>query len=278
MNIYEEVTEKIIMQLENRQIPWIQPWKNGAYAWSRATGKAYSILNSLLLAPGEYATFNQISKEGGKVFKGSKAYKVLFYKPITVEDTSEEKPKVIPILQHFLVYNVATQTTLSLKHNQNGSEVKPIEAAEDLINNYVCRENICLKNSSPSSQAFYNMTKDEIVVPQKSQFNSIEAYYNTVFHEMAHSTGHSSRLNRPLKGYIADKDSYSKEELIAELTAASLCCAMGIDTGATMQDNLSYIQGWLNVLQNDKTMIVKAASKSGKAFDYIMEGLKIKSK
>jgi len=110
-------------------------------------------------------------------------------------------------------------------------------------------------------------------MPAKSLFNLAEEYYSTLFHELTHSTGHSTRVGREGIEDIAafGSESYSKEELIAEMGAAMLCGVTGISP-ATIPNSAAYLQGWINRLRGDSKLLVSAASQAQKAADYIQGG------
>lgn len=122
-----------------------------------------------------------------------------------------------------------------------------------------------------NKEAYYNPYNDKINIPAKKFFETIEGYYEALFHEMVHSTGHKSRLNRfnEVDQFVFGSSSYSKEELIAEIGAAMLCAKAGIEQ-KTLNNSVAYIQGWLKALANDRTLIVKAAAKAQEAVNYIL--------
>ena len=125
-------------------------------------------------------------------------------------------------------------------------------------------------NHQEGDRAFYRPTTDEIVLPIRKQFVSTAEYYSTLFHELAHSTGHSSRLNRLDKIAAFGSDVYSKEELVAEIGAAALVNHCGLETSTSFRNNTAYIQNWLSVLKGDKRFIVSAAGKAEKAVNLIL--------
>ncbi|MCD7817944.1 MAG: antirestriction protein, partial [Lachnospiraceae bacterium] len=137
---------------------------------------------------------------------------------------------------------------------------------------YVSRTGIDFKECA-SNQAFYSPMQDKVVVPMKSQFQNIEEYYSTTFHELTHSTGHASRLDRFTDGRAAafGSETYSKEELVAEIGSANILNRLGIETEKSFKNSAAYIQSWLRVLKNDNKFIVSAASKAEKAVEYIMQ-------
>lgn len=272
-SVYELVTERIMDQLDKGIIPWQKPWIGRAKAWSRSTGKTYSFINQCLLPyEGEYATFKQIQAEGGKVKAGEKASIVVFYKLYIIDEevNGEIVKKKIPTLKWYYVFNIANQVEgLEEKHNIKGKYkgADPISECEQLIEQYTDREGIKIY---PGPQALYNQTGDYIVLPKKKAFIDTPEYYSTAFHEMAHSTGHEKRLNRLEKGATFGEKGYSKEELVAEITASALLSSLGVETPDSMRNNIAYIQNWLKVLENDKRMIVLASGRAEKAFKMIM--------
>lgn len=275
-NLYEEITSRIIAQLENGVIPWEQPWVDGAGAWSRATGKNYSLLNQMLLPRGEYATIKQINEAGGKVNKGAAAKQVVFWKMLKTTETidGEEVEKTIPMLRYYNVFNVETDTNLEIKHKKfvaQGQKNK-IDKMEQIKDDYVAKSGVSF-TACDSSRAYYTPTKDAVIVPRIEQFQSVAEYYSTLFHELAHSTGHESRLNRFVAKTVAfgDED-YSREELVAELTACSILANNGVETDASFRNNSAYIGGWLKALKDDNKALVWASSRAEKAYNLIMNG------
>lgn len=129
----------------------------------------------------------------------------------------------------------------------------------------------CPKIRNAGDRAYYSCSTDNVTMPLQALFHSMEEYYSTLFHELAHSTGHDTRLNRKeLKEHDGfGGENYSKEELTAELTAAFLCAISGIEQ-KTLTNSIAYIQGWLKALNNDKTLILKAASQAQAAADFIL--------
>ena len=273
MDIYSEVTTRIIAQMEEGVIPWQKPWVACGKAISHATGKAYSLLNQMLLGrPGEYLTFKQVQAEGGKVRKGAKAQMVVFWKWITVTDDETQEEKEVPFLRYYNVFHIDQCEGVTAKHTTetafpDGAE--PLEAAQEIIYDYLSREGVNLSHEE-GDRAFYRPSTDEVVLPICKQFVSTAEYYSTVFHELTHSTGHPSRLNRLSKPSFFGTEDYSKEELVAEIGAATLVNHVGIETSTSFRNNAAYIQNWLKVLKDDKRFIVSAAGKAEKAVALIL--------
>ena len=273
-DIYAAVTDRIIHQMEKGIIPWQKPWggmEGGAY--SGKTGKPYSLLNQMLLnRPGAYFTFNQIQKMGGNIHKGEKSSLIVFWKQIPVKEkdkeTGEITTNVVPMLRYYFVFHVDQCDGITVP----AAEKKPIHdspEAEDIIGEYLRRSGVKLIQRV-SDEAYYSPSRDCVVLPMAEQFNSMEERFSTAFHELAHSTGHQSRLNRLRATAHFGNESYSKEELVAEITAAALMNHTGLETQSTFRNSIAYLQSWLSALRNDKRLIVTASSAASKAFDYII--------
>jgi antirestriction protein ArdC len=265
-NIYEMVNAKIMEKLEAGVIPWRKPWIGGnAVNWK--TQKPYRGANAIMLDAGEYATFNQIKQAGGKVKKGAKSEIIVFWKILKKENDEGETEK-IPLLRYFRVFNIEKDVEgLEPKRKRAEFNHDPIEEAEKIYKGYMDAPDFTFENDG----AWYKPFFDKVNVPPLKSFTKAEEFYSTLFHEMAHSTGHKSRLNRDgVKNVAAfGSEDYSKEELIAEFTASMLCGVSGIDN-STIDNSAAYIQSWLRALKEDKTMLVQAAGKAQKAADYIL--------
>jgi len=271
MDLYQEVTNRIMEQLENGVIPWEKPWISAGNAVSHATGKPYSLLNQMLLGrPGEYVTFNQCQAEGGKVRKGEKSQMVVFWKWIEQEDKETGEKKEIPFLRYFNVFHIDQCEGLTAKHTQElPNTVAADQTAEAIIAGYIQTSGVRL-NHEAGDQAFYRPSTDSITLPLLAQFKETAEYYSTAFHELTHSTGHSKRLNRLEKTAFFGSEAYSKEELIAEIGAATLVNHAGLETSRSFRNSAAYVQNWLQVLKNDKRFIVSAAGKAEKAVNLIL--------
>lgn len=272
-DIYSAVTERIIQQLEQGVIPWSKPWtgiQSGAV--SGTTGKPYSLLNQMLLEkPGIYYTFNQVQKLGGHIRKGEKSSMVVFWKQLPVKQqnkqTGETEEVLIPMLRYYSVFHISQCEGLKETAVQTAEEPQNAKA-DEIIRNYIQKSGVTIVHQK-GDEAFYSPSRDSVTLPLTEQFTSPEEYYSTVFHELSHSTGHRSRLNRLKATAHFGSTEYSKEELIAEINAAALMNYAGLETGGSFRNSAAYIQSWLSVLKNDKHMIVSASSAATKAFEYI---------
>ena len=277
-NVYDMVTNRIIAELEKGKIPWQKPWtgvRDGAY--NRITKRPYSLLNQMLLQHnGEYATFKQWQDLGGHIRKGEKSEIVCFWKIFEHEetnpDTGEKEIKKIPLLRYYNVFHISQVDGVEpLAPEQLNNEVEPIEAGDKIITDYIDREHLNFIECK-SNKAYYSPSSDTVVVPLKEQCQLINEWYSIAFHEISHSSGHKSRLNRIQTGAISafGSQDYSKEELVAELSSATLMSVAGLETPKTFRNSTAYIQNWLQVLRNDNKFIVSASSKAEKAVNYIL--------
>lgn len=274
-NVCEMVTNRIIEQLEKGMIPWQKPWSgSNKGAYNRISNKPYSLLNQMTLQhTGEYATFKQWTDLGGHIRKGEKAEQIVFWKIQPIEKENEDGEKVIrqiPILKYFNVFHISQVDGVEPK-SINLNELQPIEEAERIKTEYMKREHIKILEKV-TDKAFYSPSLDYIQIPCKEQYQNIEEFYSTLFHEMTHSTGHKVRLDREdVKDCVYfGSENYSKEELCAELGSAFLINKLSIESSKSFNNSTAYIQSWLRVLKNDTHFIVSASSRAEKAVNYIL--------
>lgn len=279
-DIYAAITDRITAELEKGVIPWRKPWTGGAsVAISHTTGKPYSLLNQMLLGkPGEYVTFKQAQAEGGKVKKGEKSRMVVFWKWIDKKDDAGQvildedgKPEKTPYLTYYNVFHLDQCEGLTPKHSGSLPEVpaEPDEAAEAIIAGYIQRSGVTLTQTH-GDRAYYSPSTDSVTIPAMEQYAETAEYYSTVFHELTHSTGHVTRLNRLNRPAAFGSEEYSKEELTAEIGAATLVNVAGLETEKSFRNSAAYVQSWLKALRDDKRMIVSAASRAEKAVALIL--------
>jgi antirestriction protein ArdC len=274
-NVYEIVTEQVIKQLESGTAPWRKPWKCEMPV-NLVSGKAYRGINPFLLGSQGYGsrywlTFNQAKKLGGFIRKGEKSSIVTFWnigeeKIIKNSEGIERKSKPI-LLRYYAVFNVEQTEGIAdkLGLGNAGPRVPNIEACDAIVSG--------MPNApamEQSNKAWYRPSTDSVGMPARSLFNSSEEYYSTLFHELTHSTGHASRVGRDGIEQLNTfgSESYSKEELIAEMGAAMLCGVTGI-APVTIQNSASYLQHWITRLRGDSKLVVSAASAAQKAADFI---------
>lgn len=277
--VSEKICEKIKMAIKNKEpLPWQKPW-----VWANAPrnylGSEYKGINTLLLDEGEYLTWTQICdlkkhNPDVKLKKGCKKDIVVYFnfKEFDKETISDNGEKVItkqsvPFLRYYNVYNIKYVEGIQSKVKETTYNHKPIERAEQILKGYTKAENIKVKHIK-GNKACYSLSSDSITLPLISQFEKLEEYYSTAFHEISHST--MTRLGRSTSGYFGDAE-YSKEELIAEMSASMLLAHCGINTPASEKNNIAYMRNWLKVLQDNTTWLASACSKAQKATEYILE-------
>ncbi|WP_028991440.1 ArdC family protein [Thermoanaerobacter thermocopriae] len=272
--VHDIVLEKILRQMEEGEIPWIKGWGSNQPI-NYITRKPYTGINVLLLSKGgEYLTFRQVQQLGGRIKKGAKSEIVVFFKPYTKivkegdPETGEivEREKELLVLRYYHVFHLSDIEGIPSKLKK--TEHNPIEEAEKILEGY---KNAPVISHNDPNAAYYITEKDIINVPEKGFFQNVYEYYSTLFHEIIHSTGHPKRLKRFKENEkdIFGSNSYSIEELVAEIGAAMLCEYAGI-AEKTMKNNTAYIQAWLKQLQNNKNWIFTAAGKAQKAVDYVL--------
>ncbi len=287
-DVYQLVTDKIVEQLEKGVIPWQRPWTmtKENQAINYVTRKPYSLLNQIMLwEGGEYMTFKQCKKLGGSIKKGAKARIVVFYttskvskRTIVDEETGEERTisvyedYMIPVLKAYYVFHISDcegiESLLTSTEKGTAYETTPIDNAEKVITDYLGREStLKFHNDKPSNRAYYSPSHDEVRIPMITQFKEAEEYYSTAFHELAHSTGIEKRCNRGIESgnsYFGSHN-YSKEELVAEISSAFLCSLTGIENEKAFKNSVSYIEGWMRKLKEQKKMFVWAARRADAA-------------
>ncbi len=275
LDIYAQITDRIIAALEQGIIPWHKPWAGGnSGCISYSTGRPYSLLNHLLLSgqSGEYITFKQATLAGGHIRKGEKAKFVVFWKPY--EKVDEETGEITKhfYLRYYNVFHLSQVEGVDPRWAVSvrpASDLQPDAAADAIIKDYVDRSGVTLRITE-SDRAFYQPGTDTVTVPQLSQYKQQEEFYSTLFHELTHSTGHKSRLDRLTDIATFGSDQYSKEELVAELGSAFLVNHVGLETSASFRNSAGYIQGWLNALKDDKRLLVSAAGAAERAVNLIL--------
>ena len=274
------VSDRIIAALEQGCVPWRKPWyAPGRGAYNRITGKQYSLLNQMmLLHEGEYASFKQWTTLGGKVKKGSKSEIVVFWK--WPEDDKEDedpnqqdrKEKKRPVLRYYPVFHISQVENVEPLEKEESVcfENDPIEAAENVLMDYIRSEGITY-DGGEYAEAYFSPKQDLIHVPYIWLYEHPEEYYSIAFHEAVHSTGTDNRLCREgLKQVRFGSETYSREELVAEIGAACILASLGIETKNSFDNSAAYIQSWLSVLKNDRRMVVIAAGQAEKAVNFIL--------
>lgn len=279
-DVYAMVTDQVVKALESGTVPWRQPWQASGFPKSMSTGKNYRGANVFLLgltATTEgysspwWGTYKQIEERGGQVRKGEKSTLVVFWKKGTYskpDADGEASEKSYVMLRYFRVFNAEQADGLPAKFYTapDAQPIAPIDACDLIARGYIGRPPV----GHGGDRAFYSPSRDHIQMPARDAFKVSEEYYSTLFHEMTHSTGHASRLNREgiVEGHSFGDELYSKEELIAEMGAAMLCGLAGIEN-VTLGNSAAYLASWVRVLKGDAKLVVSAAAAAQKAADHI---------
>lgn len=269
--VYDIITEKIMQELQAGRVPWLKPWKPSD-APMNARGTRYTGINVFLLAAAretkgytsnKWMTYNQAEEMGGHIKAEEHATIIIYASSFETEKDGKKEKKFA--MRYYNVFNTEQTEGITFPAPADLPTIEPLDAAESVINAMQNKPEI--KHGGDS--AYYATRTDYVQMPPVNSFVSSEEYYAVLFHELGHSTGHASRLAR----FTAEQDhtfgseDYSKEELIAEMTSAFLCGSTGITMHT--ENRTAYIQSWLEALNNDKTLVVKAASAAQKAADYI---------
>ena len=274
-DIYQEITNQIISDLEKGTPIWKKPWEKGFMGFPENifSKSFYSGVNTLILwmrqsrsgfETSHWLSFLQVKNLGGSVKKGEKATAIVFYKKLVIKDEEKEEEKTIPLLKTHSVFNLSQ--TKGLEHLKKSSlkekpQFQDLKRAEHII-----KESKADISFAPIDEACYLPDKDKILMPKKEQFKTGEGFYSTLFHELSHWTAHKSRLKRPIKNKQGSP-AYAFEELIAEISASFICCHLGFEYSTR---HSSYVKTWLKVLREDKKAIFKASSKAQKATEFIL--------
>lgn len=275
--VHEIITDRVIAAIKDgKPAPWVKPWTGGAQGRPKnpSTGKHYRGCNLFLLTMcggGSFVTFNQAKNAGGTVRKGEKGFPVIFYGSSERSD-ADGNVSDYRFLRYYTVFSVTQCDGLPKEWLPAAPEpvntITSVAAADALVIGYADRPPV---EHREGSGAAYHPTADKIFMPAAHQFNSTPEYYSTLFHELAHSTGHSSRLDRDgirnASGF--NSHAYSFEELVAEFTACYLMGTAGLDGAAAEKNSVAYLNGWLDRLKKEPTWLVKAAGQAQKAADYI---------
>ncbi len=283
-SLYDEITDKIIGELEAGRVPWLQPWGSAsakaplAMPKNAATGRHYSGINVLILwgaviqhgFPGQsWLTFRQALSLGGNVRRGEHGTTVVYADRFTPEDEKRraretgEDAAAIPFLKRFTVFN-ASQCDGLPEDVAIVAPPPPPGLIEPQVETLIRATGIDFRIGG--DRAFYAPAHNFVQVPPPQAYFEPINWHRTALHELGHATGHPSRLNRDFSGSFGSKK-YAFEELVAEINASFCCASLGI---APTVRHADYIGSWLAVLREDNRAIVRAASQASKAADWLL--------
>ena len=274
-DIHKAITDRIIEAMEQARGTGRRLWDSQpSLPLNLTTGKPYSGINVLILwaaglqngyASPYWLTYKQAADKGGQVRKGEHGTHCVFYKPWESADTNKDAGEVEivkgAVLKSFTVFNLDQIDGIEAPAREPRAPFQAIEDAERIL------------RASPApiriggARACYIPSRDEIHLPAREAFVNPEAFYSVALHEMTHSTGHKSRLDRDFSGRFGT-EAYAFEELIAELGSAFLNADLGI-IGSTLQDHADYLAHWITILKSDKKAILTAAAQASKAHAFI---------
>jgi len=273
---YQAITDRIIAALERGTVPWRTPWRARGHR-NALSERPYRGINLLVLAltaleggfdDARWLTYRQAASRGGHVRRGEHGTQVVLWKWIEREDDADgELSQRYPLLRLFTVFNVAQCDGLELPPVDGVEAFDPLDWAEGIVAGYAGGPALHFN----AEGAYYVPSRDEVHLPPRTSFPTADGYYATLFHELAHSTGHPSRLNR--EGYQTaarfGSESYSREELAAEFAAAFLGNEAGIDP-SRVEQSAAYIASWLRALRDDQRLAVIAAGQGQRAADHVL--------
>lgn len=280
-DLYQTVTDRIVDLLEKGVAPWRNPIAGAELSlpMNLTSGKPYRGVNVFLLAMTAWEegyrspwwlTYKQAKDRGGKVRRGEKSTLVIFWKQYATKDRKSGEDITVPVLRYFRVFNTEQCDGVAAPE-------PPKPAVSSVDDKPACRAIVQGFPDPPQIdfggfRAFYRPSEDRVSIPQFEEFPSTEEAYSTLFHELAHATGHTKRLDRGLDRELRPFGSpdYSKEELIAEMAAAFLCAEGGI-TPATIENQAAYLQGWLSKLKGDNHLVIAAAGAAQRAADWVLD-------
>ncbi|KWV49287.1 antirepressor [Bradyrhizobium macuxiense] len=282
--VYDEITDKIIAELEAGHVPWVQPWQTAAAQVSlamprnAATRRPYSGINVLILwnaarerrfSGHSWLTYRQAFSLGGHVRKGECGTTVVYADHFVPADEKRrayetgEEAQAVSFLKRFTLFNADQCDGLPAEIATAAPPPRP-GMIEPRVEALIRATGIDFRIGG--DRAFYAPVEDYVQVPPPAAYFESINWHRTALHELGHASGHSSRLNRELGGSYSTK-TYAFEEMIAELCAAFCCASLGIVPTVRHAD---YIGSWLEVLREDNRAILRAASQANKAADYLL--------
>lgn len=283
----DELVKMYIKSLEEGKIPWEKMWQT-SIPENAITGKKYKGINNLILSyiaiqrgykDNRWCTYLQVSKNKWKLkdAKGqgvsieyagmknkhdNKLYSFEEYRKI-INEFPEREGEFSIRRYNYTVFNADLIEGIE-KNNDNNKE-KII--SNDYISNII--KNIDVKYQEKGEEAYYDLLADEVVIPPSNTFKNTYAYYSTQLHEIAHATGHQTRLNRNLDGEFKS-EAYAKEELRAEISSSFLMQKLGLEYDEKhLNNHKAYVRGWLDIIKDKPQELFLAISDANKIVSYL---------
>lgn len=263
-DVYKIITENIIRSLEKGVVPWRKPWTDKTVPRNFISGNKYRGINAIILSSlgfssNLFLTYGQVKQLQGSIKRNEKAQLVVYL--VRPEDEDSK-----PYFRYYRVYNISQCDGLE--------DAKAPDLSKEIT--LKCDEVYTKMKDKPDlifqeQSAFYDPMQDVINMPKEDSFETTDGYYATLFHELVHSTGHHKRLERKDLIEMSEfgSDSYSHEELVAEIGAWFLMSHTGI-IGFQEKQSAAYINSWIKKFKNDRRFIFTASSQAQKAVDFIL--------
>lgn len=269
----DSVADMFIKAMGEGTAPWQRPWESSPFSLiNGVTGHEYSGMNVILLSMNpyndlRYCTFKQANEAGYKIKKGSKGHLIKYCCFLTIDDEEEGEEieeKKIFMQKRFYVFNFEQMEGVpELEIKEADKEFNPIQRCEEVLKNF----DLEIEESITSNRAFYSVNKDKIFVPNRERFVDELSFYHTVFHEMAHATGASQRLNRDFGPFTSS--AYAFEELVAEITSFLVGRSLGCGS-EPREESVNYVASWIEQVKKDSNVLFKACKLAEEASKWIL--------
>lgn len=285
----EDLVEMYLKSLEEGKIPWHQMWKTSTP--ENISGVKYRGINNLYLSyiaykrnykDNRWVTVNQMRKNKWKFIKDAKGQGISVewwgmenkktnkiisleeYRKI-INDNPDMEKEFRTRRKNYIVYNGDLVDGLINSKNKQEDKIIGNEYVKNIINN------LGIKYKEEGEEAYYNPFEDEVVLPPSNTFKTTNSYYATQLHELAHSSGHESRLNRNLKNNFGSKE-YAREELRAEISSSFLMQKFHLEEDKRhLRNHKSYVKNWIELLRNDSKELFAAINDANKIVEYLEE-------
>lgn len=278
-DIRRQVTDRIVDALRAGTPPWRRPWRpdrtNTGVAANALSGHTYRGVNALLLSVSGYecrwwATFAQVQALGGRVRKGERSTRIVFYRRVEravgATAAGDEVIDTFPLLRTYSVFNVEQTDGL-------GQLLPRACETPRAFTTFTPAEAVLAASGADirygGGKAEYDPDRDSIRLPEREAFAAPHEFYATAFHELAHWTGHASRLDRLTRNARFGSTAYAREELVAEMGGCFLAAELGVPHGDDLTNHAAYLASWLRVLGADPTAIFTAAAQASAAAGYL---------
>lgn len=283
------ITAAILARLEAGVKPWVRPWRSdGSSLPLRACGTPYRGINTFwlwLVADGHgyrspfWMTYRQARVLGGQVRKGEQASQAIFYKSYakrgeaecdnhSEDDSADVGLPMRRVLKSYAVFNADQIDGLPSRYDpppaNHGVDPQGSQARLDAFFAAVPAD-----VRHQGDEAYYEPLPDRVTMPPAALFAEYDHYYATLAHELAHWTGHGSRLARDLSQRFGSR-AYAAEELVAELASAILGAELGLPV-AHLDHHASYLGHWLELLKADERAILVAAARAEEAAELLLD-------